>query len=73
MNLDQVKNGEVYAVVGQPLWHEAYGAVELLDKTLRGEKIPWWTKLPAPFITKDKVGPFYELLETKVEPAVKKQ
>jgi ribose transport system substrate-binding protein len=72
VNLDLVKNGEVYAVVGQPLWHEAYGAVELIDKTLRGEKIPWWTKLPAPFITKEKVGPYYELLESKVEPAMRR-
>lgn len=72
VNLDLVKSGDCYAVVGQPLWHEAYGAVQLLDKLRKGEKIPWWTKLPAPFITRDKLGPYYELLDTKVEPATRK-
>jgi ribose transport system substrate-binding protein len=70
VNLDLVKNGEVYAVVGQPLWEESFGAAELLDKAARGEKIPWWTKLEAPFITKDKTAPFEEIL-SKVEAAIK--
>jgi ribose transport system substrate-binding protein len=69
VNLDLVKNGEVFAIVGQPLWDESYGAAELLAKKAKGEKIPWWTKLNAPFITKDKLGPYYELLE-KVEKAI---
>lgn len=71
VNLDLVKNGEVYAVVGQPLWEESFGAAELLDKAARGEKIPWWTQLPAPFITKDNLAPFSELLD-KVEAAIGK-
>jgi ribose transport system substrate-binding protein len=71
VNLDLVKEGRVYAVVGQPLWEESYGTVELLDKAIRGEKIPWWTRLPAPFITKDKLAPYNELLD-KVEAALKK-
>src|SRR5258708_39533102 len=54
VNLDLVKDGQVTAVIGQPLWDEAYGAAELLDKAVRGETIPWWTKLPAPFLTKDR-------------------
>jgi ribose transport system substrate-binding protein len=66
LNLDLVKDGEVDAVVGQPLWEESFGAAELLDKAARGEKIPWWTKLPAPLITKDKLDAYYELLK-KVE------
>jgi len=70
-NLDLVKSGEVYAVVGQPLWEESYGSAELLDRVLRGEKIPEWTKLPAPFITKDKLAPYYALLE-KVEASLRK-
>jgi ribose transport system substrate-binding protein len=71
VNLDLVKKGEVYAVVGQPLWEESFGAAELLDKVVRGEKIPWWTKQEAPFITKDKLTPFMELLD-KVEAAIAK-
>ena len=70
-NLDLVKSGEVYAVIGQPLWEEAYGAAGLLDRVLRGEKIPEWTKLPAPFITKDELAPYYALLE-KVEASLRR-
>lgn len=70
VNLDLVKNGEVYAVIGQPLWDESYGAAELLDKAHRGEKIPWWTKLPAPVITRDKLEPYYAIVD-KVEAAIK--
>src|SRR5438552_2206321 len=43
VNLDLVKSGEVYAVIGQPLWEESYRAAELLAKALRGEKVEWWT------------------------------
>ena len=71
VNLDLVRNGQVYAVIGQPLWEESYGAAELLDKAARGEQIPWWTKLPAPFITKDNLAPFAAILD-KVEAAIGK-
>jgi ribose transport system substrate-binding protein len=69
VNLDLVKQGEVFAVIAQPLWEESYGAAELLAKLNKGEKVPWWTKLPAPFLTKDKLGPYYDLLD-KVEKAI---
>jgi ribose transport system substrate-binding protein len=71
VNLDLVRDGSVYALIGQPLWDESYGAAELLDQLTRGQKIPWWTKLPAPFITKDNVGPYLALLD-KVEAAIKR-
>ena len=70
-NLDLVKAGEVYAVVGQPLWEESFGAAELLARAARGERLPWWTKLPAPLITQDKLAPYYELVD-KVEAAIKR-
>jgi len=63
VNLDLVKDGSVFAVVAQPLWDESFGAAELLDKVARGEKLPWWTKLPAPFLTKADLGPYYALLD----------
>ena len=71
LNLDLVKSGDVYAVVGQPLWEEAYGAAGLLHRAIHGGKIPWWTKLPAPFITRDDLQPYYRLLD-KVEATLKK-
>jgi ribose transport system substrate-binding protein len=69
VNLDLVRDGKVFAVIGQPLWEESFGSAELLAKAAAGEKLPWWTKLPAPFITKDKLEPFYALLD-KVEKAI---
>ena len=71
INLDLVKNGDVYAVIGQPLWDESFGAAELLDKATRGEKIPAWTRLEAPLITKDNLEPFQKLMD-KVEAAVRR-
>lgn len=71
VNLDLVKDGAVYAVIGQPLWDESFGAAELLDKILRGEKISWWTKLLAPLITKDNLEPYYAVID-KVEAAIQR-
>ncbi len=62
VNLDLVKNGEIYAVVAQPLYDEARKAVELLDAAIHGKKVAYENRLPAPLITKDKVEPYYELL-----------
>lgn len=62
-NLDLVKSGQIYAVIAQPLWEESYGAVELIHTLLAGGKIPYWTKLPAPILTRDKLGPYYERLD----------
>jgi ribose transport system substrate-binding protein len=72
VNLDLVSEGRVYAVVGQPLWEENFEAVGLIDKVRKGEKIPWWTKLPAPLITRDRLGPYREILD-KVEAALKQR
>ena len=68
-NLDLVKHGDVYAIIGQPLWEESRAAAFLLDRLIRGETIPWWTKAPAPFITKYDLAPHYARLE-KVEAAI---
>ncbi len=70
VNLDLVRDGKIYAVVAQPLWEESQGAVKLLDQCVKGEQIPWWTKMPAPLVTQDKVQPYYDLLN-KVEAAAR--
>jgi ribose transport system substrate-binding protein len=69
-NLDLVKSGEVYGLIAQPLYEQSVVAAELLDKAIRHEKIPWWTKLPAPFLTQDKLQPYYDLI-TKIEADIK--
>ncbi len=60
-NLDLVKAGKVYALVGQPLYEEHYQAVVMLDKILRGEKVPYENPLPAPLITKADLDKYYQL------------
>jgi ribose transport system substrate-binding protein len=69
-NLDLVKSGQVFGLIAQPLYEQSVVAAELLDKAVRKEKIPWWTKLPAPFLTQDKLEPYYELI-TKIEADIK--
>jgi ribose transport system substrate-binding protein len=71
VNLDMVKEGQIHALIGQPLWEESYGAAEILDKVVRGEKVPWWTKLPAPLITSSNLAPYYAMLD-KVEAVIKR-
>ena len=71
VNLDLVKNGEIFAVVGQPLWEESLGSAELLAKCAAGEKIPWWTKLPAPWIDQDNLTPYLQLLD-RVEASIQR-
>ena len=43
----------------------------LLNQLIKGEKVEWWKKLPAPFITKDDLDPYYKRLD-EVEAALKR-
>ena len=70
VNLDLIRDGKVFAIIAQPLWDESFGAAGLLDKCVKGQPISWWTKLPAPLVTKDKIDPYYQLLD-KVTAAAK--
>ena len=63
VNLDHVKNGDIYAVVGQPLWDESYAAAKLLKSMAAGETVPYWTEMPAPVITKAEVDQYYKMLD----------
>lgn len=70
VNLDLVKNGEMYAIVAQPLYQEFAKCAELLDTLLRGGKVPFDNIMDAPIVTADKVDEYYTLLD-KVEAAMK--
>jgi len=70
VNLDLVKNGDVYAVVAQPLYDEFAKCAEMLDTILRGGKVPFDNIMPAPLVTKDKVDQYYALND-KVDAAMK--
>lgn len=62
-NLDLVKNGKVYLLVGQPLFEEMYYGVQLLVTHMMGYPVPYANTLPAPLITKDNVDGFYQYLD----------
>ena len=60
-NLDLVKSGEVYMLVGQPLFEEYYMATILLLQHNMGLPVPYENKLPAPLITIDDVDKYYAI------------
>jgi ribose transport system substrate-binding protein len=62
-NLDLVKNGEVWGIVAQPIYDEMSGAAKLVYQMANGEKVPYWTILEAPLVTKDNVADYYGILD----------
>jgi ribose transport system substrate-binding protein len=59
-NLDLVKEGKVYGLVGQPLYEEFYSCAEILGKVLDGQKVEYRNLLPAPIITAADINKYYE-------------
>ncbi len=49
-NLKYLEDGQVAALVSQPLYDEAFKTMEYLDKLFRGEEVPKWTDLDAPLV-----------------------
>jgi ribose transport system substrate-binding protein len=62
-NLDLVKSGDVYALVGQPLYQEGAKTADLLAAMAQGKKVPYYNFLPAPIITKAQLPKYYALLK----------
>jgi ribose transport system substrate-binding protein len=71
-NLDLVKSGQVYALVGQPLYEETYRAVELLVQHLQGKEVPYNNPYPAPIIMKADIDKYYGYAD-RVDKLVKSQ
>ena len=67
VNLDLVKNGEVWGLVAQPLYEETKGSAELLYKMANNEEVPYWTVLEAPLVTAENTDAYYAILD-KLEP-----
>lgn len=67
VNLDLVKNGEVWGIVAQPIYDEMAGAAKLVYQMANGEKVPYWTVLDAPLVTKDNLDEYYAIFN-KLEP-----
>lgn len=62
-NLDLVKDGRVFAVVGQPLFEEGAKTADLLDQLVAGESVAYDNPLPATIITRDQVARFEGMLD----------
>ena len=60
-NLDLVKSGEVYMLIGQPLFEEFYVAAGLMAMHNMGLPIPKENVLPAPLITIENVDKYYAI------------
>lgn len=71
VNLDLVKNGEVWGLVAQPLYEETKGSAELLYKMANNEEVPYWTVLDAPLVTADNTDAYYAILD-RLEPQFRK-
>lgn len=69
-NLNLIKQGWVYAVVGQPIYEECYKAVEILVAHLKGEPVKFSNVYPSPIITAADVDKYYGY-SSRVEQAVK--
>jgi ribose transport system substrate-binding protein len=67
VNLDLVKAGKVWGIVAQPIYDEMAGAAVLVYKMANGEKVPYWTILEAPLVTKDNLDAYYAIFN-KLEP-----
>jgi ribose transport system substrate-binding protein len=63
VNLDLVKNGKVYGIVAQPIYDEMSGSAKLVYDMANGKKVPYWTVLPAPLVTKADVGTYQAILD----------
>lgn len=62
-NLDLVKDGRVFAVVGQPLFEEGAKTADLLDQLVAGDTVSYDNPLPATIITRDQVARFEGMLD----------
>jgi ribose transport system substrate-binding protein len=62
-NIDLVKSGKVFAIVAQPLYDEAAWCADTLSKLIKGQKVPYFTKLEAPVTTKDGIDKYLGIIQ----------
>jgi len=70
-NLDLVKAGKVYGLVGQPLYEEFYKAAELVGDAIDGKTVQYKNLLPAPIITVKDLDKYYQFND-KAEAGINK-
>ena len=62
-NLDLVKSGDVWMLVGQPAFEELYHNVVMLTHNSLGLPVPYENYLPAPQITLENVDDFFAIVD----------
>jgi len=62
-NLDLVAQGDIFAIVAQPLYEEHEQSVRQVAKLMCGDEVEFAQFLPAPIVTADDVDPYYEILD----------
>lgn len=60
-NLDDIKAGKVYAVVGQPIYQEHQMAVDTIRDVICGKSVPFAVHPPSPIITQADLSTYYAL------------
>ena len=63
-NLDIVKSGAAYGVVGQPLYEESAKTAELADALANGKTVTYANPLPASVVTAKDLDPYYKMLDS---------
>ena len=63
-NLDLVKSGAVYGIVGQPLYEEGAKTADLAAALAEGKKVAYLNPLPAKVVTADMLDPYYAILKS---------
>lgn len=62
-NLDLVKSGEVYAVVGQPLYTEGGKMADLLVDLINKKSVSYQNPIPSDIITQADTAKYYAILD----------
>ena len=63
-NLDIVKSGAAYGVVGQPLYEESAKTAELADALANGKTVTYSNPLPASVVTAKDLDSYYKMLDS---------
>jgi ribose transport system substrate-binding protein len=63
-NLELIKSGQLFGVVGQPLFQENEEGVEALCEIAHHQHVPYLIQPPAPLVTKANVSQYFALLKS---------
>ncbi len=63
-NLDIIKSGAAFGLVAQPLFEEGAMTAALAAALAEGKEVDYLNPLPAPVITANDLGPYYEILDS---------